>query len=82
VDWRRLKLWALAALLAAAYSLAATLAVFATSWAAESLVNLLATWNPRFLVELLAAVGAMVFFGLLMFLIIDALALTLAAVWP
>jgi len=65
VGWRRLKLWALAALLAAAYSLTVTLAVFATSWAAESLVNLAATRNPRFLAELAAAAAAMSLLGLL-----------------
>ena len=66
VATRRLKLWALAALLAAAYSLTVTLAVFATSWAAESVVNLVATRNPRFLPELAAAVAAMSLLGLLM----------------
>jgi ABC-type uncharacterized transport system fused permease/ATPase subunit len=82
VNWEKVKFWALAAFLAAVLSLTVTVTVFATSWAMESLRNFLATWDHRFLLELTAAVGAMILLGLLMFLVIDALALALAVVWP
>jgi hypothetical protein len=82
VNWKKVNFWALAAFLAAVLSLTVTIAVSATSWAMESLRNFLATWDHRFLLELTAAVGAMILLGLLTFLVIDALALTLATVWP
>ncbi len=82
MNWVKVKFWALAAFLAAVLSLTVTIAVFATSWAMESLRNFSATWDHRFLLELTAAVGAMILLGLLTFLVIDALALALAVVWP